>query len=456
MSWLRPSLVRRLTLGFIVGHIVALLLFLIALLPLSRDDDEDQIGPDLVISMLTADLIDRGGRLGIASDGELAEFSASKPRVWFVARQGDRMLRGGPVPQQALRLVATLTPIVKTAEFGNIGGGGRAGDASIATADTAVGRVVVAAGGVGPDDVSLGAWIRFLHRELYAYVPIGSAVLTLLGGLIAIPLVVGSVRPTVRAATSIDPSDLDKRLPERKVVKELLPLVRAFNHALDRLAAGFERRRRFIADVAHELRTPLAILNMNMDSLPDDPTKRDLQRIVYRLGEMVGQMLDAERLALAGRRREEVDLVELARSAVAETAPLAVANGYELGLSARCERVVVRCDPHSVARALTNLIGNAIAHGGGSGAIEVVVGAKGTIEVRDQGPGIAVEARERVFEPFHRERWDRDGCGLGLHLVREIMHAHGGEVRIVGASNGARFRLEFPPPRQSLAAQGAK
>jgi signal transduction histidine kinase len=171
---------------------------------------------------------------------------------------------------------------------------------------------------------------------------------------------------------------------------------------------------------------------------------------VFRLGQMVGQMLDAERLALSRRERQSVDLVELGRSAVAEVAPLAVANGYEIGFSAAAESVPVEGDAHAISRAMANLLGNSIAHGGGSGTIELRVGREGCVDVSDQGPGVPAEARERIFEPFRRERWDRDGCGLGLHLVREIMHAHGGEARLVASGPGALFRLDFSGARASL------
>jgi C4-dicarboxylate-specific signal transduction histidine kinase len=65
------------------------------------------------------------------------------------------------------------------------------------------------------------------------------------------------------------------------------------------------------------------------------------------------------------------------------------------------------------------------------------------VEVSDEGPGVPAEASETIFEPFHRQRWDKDGCGLGLHLVREIMNAHGGAARLVPSDKGATFRLEF-------------
>jgi signal transduction histidine kinase len=450
----RGSLVRRLTLGFIAGHIVALSLFLLALYPIARMDPADQVGPNVAVSLLKNDIVESNGGLAVRPGSAFLDFASHNPEIWFVARKAHGRIAWGPVPAEAHRLFAGLPPVTKEAEFGGIGAAGRTGDVSVASADSPSGPMLIAAGGVSPDSVTAGAWLGYLNRELFTLVPVGSALFTLLGALIAIPLVLRSVRPTVAAAARLDPADPTQRLPETGVVKELLPLVRAFNQALGRLETAFERRRRFIADVAHELRTPLAILNMHIEALPDAPPKPDLRRAVYRLGQMVGQMLDSERLALAARRRERIDLVALVRAAAADIAPLALASGYEIAFTSAGDRIEVEADSHAVTRALANLLGNAVAHGGGSGTIEVHVARPGRVDVSDMGPGIPAEARERIFDPFHRERWDRDGCGLGLHLVREIMSAHGGTVQLVDSDPGSRFRLEFPsasPPERTEA-----
>ncbi|HLL60031.1 MAG TPA: HAMP domain-containing sensor histidine kinase, partial [Allosphingosinicella sp.] len=361
----------------------------------------------------------------------------------FLVQSGNRRLASGPVPKTVLERVNALPGEAFQARYRNLEAGPK-GHAVTEEIEIEGRKVLATAGGVDSASITFVEYLGYIWRNDFVWVPVFTAIFNLVGGLFAIPIVLRSVRSTARSAAELDPSDVSKRLPERGVVKELLPIVRAFNAALERLAEGFERRRRFIADVAHELRTPLAVLNMHVDAMPEGGKKPDLQRTIFRLGQMIGQMLDAERLTLGDRRHQQIDLVELARGAVAEVAPLAVASGYEVAFSAGAEEVMVRGDAHSISRAVTNLLGNAVAHGGGAGTIEVRVAGDRTVDVIDQGEGVPREAWERIFEPFHRERWDRDGCGLGLHLVREIMQAHGGKACVASSGPGAIFRLAFP------------
>jgi signal transduction histidine kinase len=452
MNWPRPSLVRRLLLAFCVGPLVAFLVLVLAIRPLLTNFGEFNMGPEVVIFFVGEDLRQtQSGALTLAPGSRVLDIARRSPAMWFVAQQGDRELAHGNVPAQVRELMSSLPRGIKEAHLGDVDATSRLGDVSISQVDTTLGRATIYAGGVAPSAITRAAWLAFAWLDAEFYIGLGLLIfICASGGPLAILVVLRALRPTAKAAAGVDPSDLDKRLPEEGVVKELLPMVRAFNLALDRLAAGFERRRRFIADVAHELRTPLAVLTMHIDALEPGAGKADLQRTVFRLGQMVGQMLDAERLTLAARQREPVDLVALSRTAVAEIAPLAVASGYEMEFCAEAERVTVRADPHAVLRAVLNLLGNAVAHGGNSGTIAVRVAAAGRIDVADQGPGVEPDAKERIFEPFRRERWDRDGCGLGLHLVREIMRAHGGEARLVASQPGAIFRLDFSPARAEV------
>lgn len=338
----RPSLVRRLTLGFLLTSALALSLALLALWPFARMDEADHVGPSVAVSILAEELIvDERGGLALPPDSAIASFARPSPGFWFVARLRGRELSHGPVPASA-RAFLIGPSRVKTAELADMGGTGLTGEATIGQVATDHGLASIVAGGVDPASVTFGVWFFYLMREGYILAPLIAALFTLVGGLVAIPILVRSIRPTTRAAAALDPNDLEKRLPEQGVVKELQPLVTAVNAALDRLTDAFLRRKRFIADVAHELRTPLAILNMHVEALPEGASKVDLQRTVFRLGQMVGQMLDAERLALAGRRRERVDLVELSREAMANIAPVAVANGYELSFSSAHPHLILR------------------------------------------------------------------------------------------------------------------
>jgi signal transduction histidine kinase len=287
----------------------------------------------------------------------------------------------------------------------------------------------------------------------------GEGVLVILAGiaivgfaamLIALPILSRALRPLAVQAASILPEDPARRLEEDQAPRELLPLVRGFNAALDRLASELGRRKRFIADAAHELRTPLAVVALRVEALEDEKAKEELRRGIGRLVHLVSQMLDVERLSLSGRERSRLDLAAIARDVVADLAPTAINSGYDLSLEAPQAPVIATGDAHAVSRALTNLIGNAVAHGGNAGQISVVVGADRMIDVLDEGPGVPESLRPRLFEPFGRGDSNPEGCGLGLHLTREIMRAHGGDARLLPAERGAAFRLQFPPADEAL------
>lgn len=440
----RPSLLRRLAVGFFVVHACAVSLLLIILYPAAISSSDEPIGPKLPIMLLERDLIRlEPGRLALRRNAGLDDFAGRNPGVWFVARIEGEQLSYGLVPAALPQPGGTGENTL--ARYRSVGVPGPAGDVMIDRVETDAGIATVIAGGVDTSALSFSDYYLFIASTNNLFLPLIAATLSLLGALIAIPLVLRALRPTAEEAERLDAGDPDARLSEAGVVIELLPIVRAFNAALDRLRTTMMWQRRLIADVAHELKTPLAVLNMRVERLGDETSKPDLQRLVFRLDQMVGQMLDAERLALAARPHIQVDLVPLVRTAVADIAPLAIAQGYDISVIANNEHMFVNGDPHSVSRAVANLLGNAVAHGGNTGTISAVLAAGPTIEIVDQGPGIAAEVCDRIFEPFHRERWDKDGCGLGLHLVREVMHAHRGHVDVHSTTAGSTFKLSFPP-----------
>jgi signal transduction histidine kinase len=383
---------------------------------------------------------------------QLKAVESRSPGLWWLVRDRDgRIISDGRVGARARQLLAALPqPQSSGEDMLNF----IAEDGLPATAQWAIteaGPVTIVLGGVRTSELPAAEWGLIGLAIAVATVP-PVLLLFLVLGVVVLPLVLSALRRLRNAVAAVDGTDLDRRLPEGELVSELRPVARAFNAALDRVQASAERRDRLVADIAHELRTPLAVLSLRAEELPDSPEKPELRRGLERLSGMVSQILDSERLGAPDRRREPVDLVELARGAVAGIAPLAISQGYDLEFAAEAEPVVVQGDPAALGRAISNLLSNAVAHAGGGGTIAVRVTAAGAVEVQDQGQGVAPEARERVFEPFYRERWDKDGCGLGLHLVQEVMRAHGGRAEAAQAPTGALFRLVFPQTASAGAA----
>lgn len=446
-----PSLALRAGLIFIsiytVIFVAVLAVAVIANTTERADDRHD--GARLALSFAASELQDTGASLALPTEGRFRQLAAKNPSLWLVGRQGDRSFSFGEVPEPARRLFEQHRDIVDSATFNVPNAGPALGVAAMRRFDLGREPLVLAAGGVDPATLSRRDTLLEFGPPVLAVLTL-IAVLGFLAMLIALPLFSRALRPITAEAGTLRPQDSDRRLDERKAPRELLPLVRGFNAALDRLSIELGRRKRFIADVAHELRTPLAVVSLRVESLVEEDAKEDLRRAVGRLTHLVAQMLDLERLSLAGRERKPMDLAATARDVVADLAPMAIRAGYDLSLQAPHESVTVTGDEHAVQRAITNLIANSIAHAGGAGDIRVTVGTDRTVDVIDEGPGVPASLRSRLFEPFCRESSNFDSCGLGLHLTREIMRAHGGDVRLLPSRRGAAFRLEFPPPGDEL------
>jgi signal transduction histidine kinase len=397
-------------------------------------------GPAIALEFALDEVEFRHGTARFAGGGAFDALARRNPQLWLLTRSNGEEASFGPVPAGARAFFARASGTLDTGRF-HVPGVAR--PLSDAIADEQNGQLILA-GGVDPETITWrDAW-RYLALQGVLVVALGVGGVGLLATFAALPLLSAALRPLTREVTAIRAETPSQRLRADEVPSELLPLVNAFNAALDRLEGELKRRRGFIRDVAHELRTPLAILSLQADQLDDGERKLEFRRVVARMSHMVAQMLDVERLAMQAVPATAVDLVSLARDVVSEMAPLAIESGYELSLSAPEGTVEASGDALALERALTNLVANAVAHGGGSGAIEVVVSAEREIDVIDAGLGIPSTLRATVFEPFTRERWDRDGCGLGLHLTRQILRTHGGDAILIPSVSGAHFRLWLP------------
>lgn len=247
-------------------------------------------------------------------------------------------------------------------------------------------------------------------------------------------------------AAAIGPASTDIRLPEAEVPREILPLVHAVNSALDRIEAGFRIQRDFTADAAHEMRTPLAVLRAHIETLSDPAIRDSLVRDVEAMTRLISQLLAVARAeALTIAMDEEADLNAIAVDVCTFLAPMALRQRRLVEVIEDPAVSRVPANAEGVFNALRNLVENALTHTPPDTTVTVRVEAPATLRVEDRGPGIPTELRERIFQRFWRAERRKSGSGLGLSIVREIMHAHGGRVEVDDRpGGGAVFSLIFP------------
>ena len=248
-------------------------------------------------------------------------------------------------------------------------------------------------------------------------------------------------------ATKIDPGHSTLRLPSAGIPEEILPLVGSVNNVLDRLDEGLRRQREFNANAAHQLRTPLAVLGANIDTMNDSVVAAKLRHDVEVMSRIVNQLLLVARLeTLNVRLDERVDLCLTARQAAENLGPIAISTHKTLEVEEPAAPVFIRGNGFVVNIAISNLIENALNHSPPGKAVRICVTPGPSVEISDSGPGIPAEFREKIFERFWRGEASKEGAGLGLAIVRRIMHALNGTVSVADAhEGGAQFTLQFPP-----------
>ena len=447
-----PSLARRIIVALLVYQTVASLLgaTLASILDWRRSETR-LFGALLAVELVGAAVRTTSeGRLSIEETPELSRLAARNPGLWYAIQDGATTLWfGGPAPITSDHPIFAMEGMLSTMIDDPARGLIAAGRIPSPAGQTPL----IVVGNVATD---MRAFLTLLLDLLgavivYVVLPLTLGAILIVGWVIRRVLV--GVESAATAAAAVQLTTIGRRLPEPGVPKEILPLVKAFNAALARLDEGHARQRRFIADAAHELRTPIAVLRTRLDMLPDDPTKEKLTSDVRRLSHLARQLLETESARSPPASQMPVDLVKLAREVATDLAPQAVAAGYEIAFDADCPTATVMADEGAIRRAIVNLIDNAIRHGGGRGCITVMVQSPSRLIVGDQGPGVPRELQDQIFEPFFRGASTGTGAGLGLSLVREIARTHGGGVRLLDLDGpGARFELSLPEDHTSVGA----
>ena len=288
-----------------------------------------------------------------------------------------------------------------------------------------------------------------------------TVLLALLGGVVTYFISGHALRPIREFSDKIEEVQAqnlsDSRIEENNV-KELNKLGISYNNMLERLSDAFEIQRQFTANAAHELRTPLALMQVQLDlynsaSHPgnDADTLQTIKMVTEqndKLNRMVKTLLDMSELQTVGRD-DKIILDAIVEEVLADLEPLAVEKNIKL--IGKCEDATMIGSDILIYRLVYNLVENAIKYNHPLGQVTVTAYQRNKhvyLSVEDTGSGIPKELRERVFEPFFRVDKSRSrelgGVGLGLALVREIVRVHDGSICIKsGKTGGTIFEVTF-------------
>jgi signal transduction histidine kinase len=307
------------------------------------------------------------------------------------------------------------------------------------------------------DELARELSLRMLLPELL-FVPVLAGLVAWILKRALAPLDATSARVRERDATRLEP------LPTAGVPEELAPLVEQINALLARLSASLETERRFVADAAHELRSPVAALALQIQLAERAQTDAaraaalaQLKSGIARAGRLVQQLLDLARLepGVVAEATTPVDLAHVVREVIGSFAARADSLGVDLGVEAPAAVSVTGSEPE-LRSLVANLVDNALRYAPAQSAVTVSLrAANGAIElaVDDAGPGIPAEQRERVLRRFQRVDGDStSGSGLGLPIAKAIVERHRGSLKLVDASPGRdppglSVQVRLPPAR---------
>jgi len=306
-----------------------------------------------------------------------------------------------------------------------------------------------------------------LAREIFIDVILPQLLLILIAGLLVwvgvsrglSPL--GHLRQAVAARSHLDLSPV---APPADVPGEVHPLLQAINDLMARLDEVLTFQNRFIADAAHQLRTPVAGLKAHIEVAlrEDDPaqTRQALAHLytaVERMSRLVSQLLSLARNEPSTVKKLElapVDLSRLVFDTTMEWVPEAYKKDIDLGFEGAEPHVTIKGDAMRLTELINNLLDNAIRYSrhGGKVTVRVLPHPQPRVSISDDGPSIPIEERQRVFERFHRLLGSHtDGSGLGLAIVREIAALHHAEVTLDDDTDGVgnTFTVSFPEPQSA-------
>ena len=448
-----PSLALRLSIYLLTAQIVGAVLTTLAIELFVEDEqipflnkNRNVLATPRIYNLLIGSIRpDASGALIIAPSEALRDEMAGTPSLLVAAFDAKT---NSPLPGSNPQLVDVLggKPRIRTTHVHFT----LEGDAR----DGATGHLSLAATPYGPLMIAsyghVYKWIDLflsLHYEIVAYLRyFVLEVLAAVGvGWLAFKRGLKPLEQAAREAERIDMNSLHQRLPLDGVPAEAASLVASFNRALERLDEGAERQRRFLANAAHELRTPVAILMERLDDPGDAALVAKLRRDAERIRNIVEQLLATVRLDQKDAGRDEcVDLDDLVKTIVDDHALLAVKMHKSIAFENCEEWQSVRGSRFALHSVCANLIHNALRAEPAGGTVIVRLAAGASIEVIDHGDGVAAPDRAAIFEPFWRKSEATPGTGLGLAIARELIRKLGGAIDVDETpGGGATFRVRL-------------
>ncbi len=261
-----------------------------------------------------------------------------------------------------------------------------------------------------------------------------SAAATLAVVALLVRRITGPIRALATAAEKVGRGEAIEAVAARGPA-EIRTTVEAFNAMQERLSRFVRDRTRMVAAISHDLRTPITSLRLRAEFIEDDELKRDIVRTLDEMQALANATLAFARDEGGGEETRSIDLAALVEGIVEDHVGL----GHDVAYTGP-ERLVWRCRPVSLKRAIANLVENAVRYAGSAQVRVAQADGEAMITVEDKGPGIPPERLEDVFEPFVRLETSRSretgGVGLGLAIARSIVRAHGGELTVANRSGG--------------------
>jgi signal transduction histidine kinase len=435
------SITRTLTLSLSVAAaaIFLVLLSIVIWLDVSRERE-------LTFCQAAAAIIDRatvvdpGRELTIRSTDGIQELKSASPNLWYVVSYDNLTNDFGRELRPALPFALPYTGPIG---FSILNTRDQKSSFCLAVVRRGTSELVMMIGGA---QVGLGQIARsFVLRNLFPVflLAIAFASTVAAGAFLSARFVARSIERVTKLALAIEPTAPQASISLHEVPVELKPLARALNRAFQEIDAYIQRQRRFLGNAAHQLRTPLTLLRAKIEDVAEPALKVELVRDVRRLSSLVSAMLDLARLQDHAIEKRPIDLAVVTRDVLADFSPSALDAGIELSLDQVEEgTLVVHGVEAAVRSALANLVGNALVHAHGAGRVVATLN-RGTVSICDDGTGIS-SSFERI-EPFQTGNSTKEGYGLGLSIVQEIMVAHGGALIVTSTpGRGTTASLRFP------------